>query len=171
MAESILGLVKEAGWVVALLVLAISNAGKIGAFVERLLGRVWPDIARAGEARAQERADQGEHRRLGNSHAFMELIELYQRELAEEKVERRQAQSQVFGVMERHRVQMTTLVRQYEKFNANSIEVLHELSVMIRENRDRLDVIQGTLVGQPSYSDGDTYPTGADAAPGAASPE
>ena len=171
MAESILGLVKEAGWVVALLVLAISNAGKIADWFECLLTKIWPDLVQSRMARLEREGRNSDARHEMGGRAFTELLELYQRELADEKVERRKAQAQVLGVLERHRAQMTELVQKYEQFNANSLEVLHEVSSAIRENRILLEQMRPKLPGTSSYSDGDTYPTGADAAPGAASPE
>jgi len=166
--ESVLGLVKEAGWLVAIAVLLLSNIGRIADWTERLLSRIWPDLAKSWMAHLEHDSRRDDARRSMDGRAFAELIELYQRELADEKLERKQAQSQMLGLMERHRAQMTELVRQYEKFNSNSIEVLHELSQMTRENRDLLDAIQGKLSGRPSCSDGDTLPTDADAAQGAA---
>lgn len=145
MDATLLELVREYGWLAVLVLLGLTNAGKALAWLERILARVWPELAASREARLerQRRAQEGQLEQA--CRLYEELIAQVRAELVEERTERRSAQGRVYQLIQQHERQMAEVVERYERHVSAAVEVLHDLSDQLKEHSQRLGSIEVCL--------------------------
>lgn len=156
MDPTLLELAQQYGWAAVLLLLLITNANNILAWIERVLAKIWPQISASREARLQrmERERQGELAQA--CRLYEELVAQIRKELQEERTERRTSQGRVYQLIQQYERQMSQLVEEHERQMAHvieryqghvatSIEVLHDLSDQMRRHEERLKGIENCL--------------------------
>lgn len=122
-------------WLV-LLGLAALNAGKIWAVVERALCALWPSLAQTIQKRRETRAAQQQEctavrRERDTVTALKEMLDSYRNELNRSTEERQILQRQLIEV-----------IGKYERRDAEVIEVLRDISDLLREQSKRLEIIE-----------------------------
>lgn len=145
MDATLLDLAREYGWLAVLLLLGLTNAGKILTWLERILARVWPELAAAREARLERQRQAQEGQLEQARRLYEELVAQVRAELTEERTERRTAQGRVYQLIQQHERQMAEVVERYERHVSAAVEVLHDLSDQLKEHSQRLGSIEGCL--------------------------
>lgn len=131
------------GWATVLVLMALSNAGKIAAWGERVVGKAWPSYAesrRLEQERIREHDEQARaeanRERMDTIVALKDMLVAYRQSLDDANLERRQLQNRLYE-----------LVEQYERHDARFIEVLRDISNAIRAQTERLDRLGVKLEG------------------------
>lgn len=149
--DEVLVWAREFGWTAATLLLLLLNAGKIGHWLEGMLGKIWPDIAAARAAKL-ERRDRAQRSQLEQACLlYEELISVIRGELEDERQERKAAQTRTRELILQYERQTAAVVERYERHVAVSVEVLHDMSDAMREHSQRLSQIEvslSSMVGQ-----------------------
>ena len=83
MDATLLELAREYGWVAVLLLLGLTNAGRVMAWLERVLERVWPELARGRQARLERQRRAQEKHLEQTRRLYEELIAQIRTELTE----------------------------------------------------------------------------------------
>lgn len=129
-----------------LVLLLLTNIGKIATFAERLLSKAWPTFAEhrrlrleraiaadkrvAEQQRSEVEKTAAAEERIDTILALKDMLLSYRQALDGTNLERRQLQNRLFE-----------LVEQYEHRDAQIIEVLKDISTAIRSQTERLDRI------------------------------
>jgi hypothetical protein len=137
-------LLKEFGpWFLFLLVL-LANLKQIGAGIERFLQRLFPSLeARAKFRREAEQLarEQAISERMDTILVFKDLMLEYRTRLDKLDLQNRQERTD-------HEARILEIVRGYERSQAQTVEVLRDVSDVIRSQTARLDVINGWIKQQ-----------------------
>lgn len=116
-------------------VLVLTNAGKIAAATGKLVDRIWPTWAEARRLRREQERERetrehkaGEAERLDTILALKDMLLAYRQSLDDAHLERRQLQNRLYDLVER-----------YERHDARFIEVLRDVSEVVRAQTERIN--------------------------------
>lgn len=126
--EALAAFLNDYGLATVLILLLLTNAGKVADFTERLLSKAWPTFARQQQAKLERLAAADE--RIDTILALKEMLLSYRQHLDDTNLERRQLQNRLFELVER-----------YERRAAQGIEVMRDISIAIQSQTERLDRI------------------------------
>lgn len=126
--EALATFLNDYGLATVLILMLLTNAGKVTDFTERLLSKAWPTFARQQQAKLERLAAADE--RVDTILALKEMLLSYRQHLDDTNLERRQLQNRLYEVIEK-----------YERRDAQIIEVLRDISTAIRSQTERLDRI------------------------------
>lgn len=125
---------EQYGTMAVVVIVVLANAGKIAGWVEGMVGRVLPTWAEARQKANRLQAEQRERiesrevqERLDTVLALKDMLLEYRNELDDNKHERRQLQNRLYELVER-----------YERHSASSIEVMRDMSSVLRDQGDAI---------------------------------
>ena len=126
--EALAIFLNDYGLATVLILLLLTNAGNIAGFAERLLSKAWPTFAKQQRLKSERLTAADE--RIDTILALKEMLLAYRQHLDDTNLERRQLQNRLYELVER-----------YERHAAQSIEVMRDISTVIRSQTERLDRI------------------------------